>query len=260
MAHHDAAAAPWDTLPCDAILRVLRHHAGDVRTLCAAACVGRAWRDAATEPSHWTQLKALTLRTAVELTDQRLTALVARARGNLGRLDVSNALHLTDAGLRAALQQPHALVEFTADAHCRQLTAQGVARALASQNGRMRRLVTRGLACAPDFPLADDDERVEGWYDESAGSIAALHELIAPDGDALDGSLFCTHPCARLCGAEDVCSSAGCDTVVCEEHREADNFQLCFGCWELFCGDCITAYRGRCAECDTDSSSGDDEE
>lgn len=253
--------ASWDALPGDVILRVLHHHAGDVRTLCAAACVGRAWREAATVPSLWTQLKALPLRTAVELTDERLAALIARARGCLEALDVSNALRLTDEGLRAALLQPHALVAFTAGYGCDQLTAQGVARALAAQNGRMRLLVTRGLACAPNFPLLDD-ERGGGWYEECTGIIAALQALVAPDGVGLDGMLFCEHPCARLCGAEDICSSVGCDAVVCEEHREADYFMLCSGCFELFCDDCLTL-RGQCADCDlssSDESSGDDEE
>jgi hypothetical protein len=94
MSRHHGAAASWDAVPATVIALVLTHLAGDARSLCAAACVARAWRAAAAEPRLWARLAGVR-----RLTDARLAALVARARGHLEHLDVDDALQLTDAGL-----------------------------------------------------------------------------------------------------------------------------------------------------------------
>ena len=104
MALQDAEPAPWDSLPRDALVRVLRQLDSHVPSLCAAACVARAWRDAAAEPSLWARPQGLWWRAAERLTEERLEALVARARGGLERLDLRGARFIEDDGREAALQ------------------------------------------------------------------------------------------------------------------------------------------------------------
>lgn len=108
---------------------VLANLAGDVPSLCAAACVSRAWRAAAAAPALWTRLERLPPAAARRLNTERLIWLVARAAGGLERLDLSGADGVGDAGLDTALQQPHALTHFVADSDCSMLSASVVAEA-----------------------------------------------------------------------------------------------------------------------------------
>lgn len=64
-------------LPPAALARVLRHHVGDVRTLCAAACVARGWRDAARAPPLWRAPDLRDERLARKLDARRLRFLVS---------------------------------------------------------------------------------------------------------------------------------------------------------------------------------------
>lgn len=142
------ASARYNALPADAIALVLKRLAGDVSSLCASACVARAWRAAAAEPRLWSHLARLPPDAAKRLTGKHLAALVARAAGGLERLDVSGASQLTDDGfVTAIMRQPHALTAFIADSKCYKLTGKGAATALAAQRGRMRELSVRGLRC-----------------------------------------------------------------------------------------------------------------
>jgi hypothetical protein len=203
VALQDAEAVSWDALPRDALVRVLGHLAGDVEALCASACVARAWRDAASEPTLWAQLQVLSEEVAARMTDANLLGLVVRARGGLEQLDISGAQNVTEEGLMAALQQPHALVVFQADRDCRGLSPQGVARALAAQNGRMRVLSVRGLDCGPEM---ESVELPEGVLE---GMLAALRALLAPEG-ILDGDHLCD-TCTRLCcETDDFCTTDDC--------------------------------------------------
>ena len=93
------------SLCADSVRRVLR--ALDVATLCAAACVCRAWRaEVCGDSLLWADVLGrlcLGPRVAERLTDARLAALVARAAGGLRRLDLKGCPEVSVAGVLAAL-------------------------------------------------------------------------------------------------------------------------------------------------------------
>ncbi len=106
----DAATAPTDehaaevALPADVVLLVLLPLKGDVRSLCATACVARAWCTAAASPRLWSRIGPFRGAAAAHLTDARLANLVARAGGDL-RVLILNGIarsSLTDEGFLAA--------------------------------------------------------------------------------------------------------------------------------------------------------------
>lgn len=222
---------------------MLARLAGDVASLCAAACVAPAWRDAAAEPRLWARLalRRDAWAAVTRLTDARLATLVARSRGLLESLDFRGARHLTDKGFFRALQQPHALTAFSAEFCCGALTARGVARALASRRGRMRELNVRGMNCGPPIPEDDDTSDSEAlrdaWRAACDDIINALRALMAPDG-VLDGDRLCSGDgwryelCPALCSRGDVC--AGCDQAFCADHQ---TFTFCIECRQPFCRD-----------------------
>ena len=85
-------------LPVVLVERVLSFCAGDVRTLCAAACVSCAWRDAATVPALWRsiELGAWRQRCRARLHRRQLRALLQRSRGaDLEKLDLCDCDQLT---------------------------------------------------------------------------------------------------------------------------------------------------------------------
>ena len=239
---HWTSAAPvssWDSLPVETVTRVLAHLYGDVRTLCAAACVSRAWRDAAAEQTLWA-CPRLRPRLAERLTDERLAALVKRARGSLRCLDVSGAWQITDAGLLAALQQAHAVSEFCADAFCRRLTARGVARALEAQRGRMALLCVDGLDCG-QAPPADSGLRAaaHAFHTACATVVKSLGELLEPGGN-LEGDKVCYGEgedgwCQVLCDRSRLCED--CALPFCEK-RHGKVLRRCAECDKLLCGAC----------------------
>jgi hypothetical protein len=101
-------------LPLDAVRRILAPHAGDVYTLCAAACVSRVWRDAAKASALWRNLNIAFQPPCLHplqynVTDERLAELVTRAGTGVGgephleRLDVTGCLYVSTRGVVAAL-------------------------------------------------------------------------------------------------------------------------------------------------------------
>ena len=235
MAPRRRASARYNALPADAIALVLERLAGDVPSLCAAACVARAWRAAAAQPRLWAHLAQLPPDVAERLTNEDLASLVARAAGGLERLDVSGASQLTDYGFEAAMRQPHALTAFIADSECYQLTGQGVATALAAQRGRMRELSVRGLRCGLEQPDdAHSSASVTAWRAAGGRVIRALRALRAP-GCAMDGHTVCEHYpaephymddwtdglCDVICGRRDLCQMCGGEPQ-CDEHKQDD--------------------------------------
>jgi hypothetical protein len=103
----DDALLPSPELPSDAVRRVLASLAGDVPTLCAAACVARCWRVAARDPKLWRSLdfsSAPQQRIARRLTDARLAALTARAGSALQRVNLAGCVSVSARGVVSALQ------------------------------------------------------------------------------------------------------------------------------------------------------------
>ena len=231
----------------DQIALVLAQLEGDVPSLCAAACVARAWRVAAAVPALWARLARLPPAAAQRLNDDRLGALVARAAGGLQHLDVSGAVHLSNDGLETALRQPHALTRFEAEFAC-SLTVDRVAAALASRTGHLVRLSVTGLAIGPVAPVLErrwyrterSQPELRAFYQQARAVQAALHALLAPDG-VLIGEDCCEgvdgQPCAVLCAPSDACGNCG--NALCEDHAE-EMFVECTGCGLPFCNDhCI---------------------
>jgi hypothetical protein len=255
-AQAEALVASWELLPAEALERVLTHMSGDVLALCAAACVSRAWRDAAAVavPLSAVRLERLPVAVAQRLTDADLVALVRRARGRLVSLDLCGAQLVTDQGLTAALLQPHALTTFRADITCSQLSATGVVHALEPHRGRVRELSVRGMECVLHLPDTEGKAAKTAWYGECRGIVRTLRALLAPWG-TLVGDKVCfgadNQPCARLCrGQADTCKDCG--VTLCADHRD-DRFTACRYCGENFCRDsCIFDVTGLCQECQAD--------
>jgi hypothetical protein len=240
-----AAAASWDALPPEVVSQVLCHLAGDVRSLCAVSCVARVWRVASAEPGLWARLRELPRSSARRLTDARLTALVARARGGLESLDVSGALRLTDRGLRAALRQPHALVSFRADELCKSLSGLGVAAALATRRGIMQSLRVRGVPCFDEYDMniTDYDEPEDALVGNVVSTLTDLQGLLAP-GNLLDCNNICEvqiddfERCLCMCvERDDACGR--CRTTYCPAHQERDTLVDCQECGKRFCDTCL---------------------
>ena len=92
-------------LPSDVMPRLFSSLAGDVATLCAAACVSRQWRKLAASPALWTALLVHGAAARAALTPQRLASLLDRGGGMpLRALDLTACVRLTGADVLAALQ------------------------------------------------------------------------------------------------------------------------------------------------------------
>jgi len=98
-------------LPAIAVDTIFSCLAGDVPSLCAAACVCRAWAAAAAAPALWAAPLPLPSRAAYKLTDARLAWLVRRAGAELRAINLADVpvhyrygLGLSARGTRAVLR------------------------------------------------------------------------------------------------------------------------------------------------------------
>ena len=167
-------------LPPDVLAFILQPLQGDMASLCAAACIARAWRAAVASPNLWTRIGPLPLAAAARLTDARLKQLVGRAQGGLRHLDLSDIAgsRLTSAGLAAALRR-ESLLSFAANGD--PLTGAGIVAALASSRGRMHELrVCSVLAVEPAFACSLREGAVL-WL-SAVSTLNALNGLLAPEG------------------------------------------------------------------------------
>lgn len=199
-----------DTLPVPVIELVLSFREGDTATLCAAACVAHAWRDAARQPRLWRSLlfsNGYKCTRMDLITNERLAALVARAGGALERL------HLND------------LVQYGRSTCSLNVSAGGLVAALRG-NAPLRELRVRGL-------LGD------------GASYAQLRALVAEDGfldAAEDGACGMPIkskddlPCGRLCDAEHDLVCEDCGTHCCVQCRSRFILLPCCDTCEL-CGE-----------------------
>lgn len=194
-----------------------------VTTLCAAACVCRAWRAAADDPRLWSRLILTSGPRPADrpwLTDSRLASLVARARGGLTELDLSGCVWPA-------------------------VTLSGVAAALAPLAGLEAKTLVRlsidGVVVATD----DDEEEI----DEDAVHNQ-LREFLTADGGVLgsanelfDAANCETHnlpppsPAAAgddfryaLCRGEGPPGEAGCGRLA--------SVEVCKNCGVFLCGSC----------------------
>jgi hypothetical protein len=249
-------------LPPDILGRILALRAGEVATLCAAACVSHAWHDAAMQPRLWRDLCNFELVPVtryrgprmVPLTDARLATLVQRALGadgcGLERLDVRNCELITARGVVAALRGAH-------------------------QEGRLRELRVKGIISDADAG-ADVIDLLRTFLREGhyRGGFVDVHEHLLCNADV--GAPGAPRLCSRLCDStlceecgiircswchapsymhdfagtlpcEHICSDCGCCAeylLPCErcEHSDDNDKRLLCGECVCFCDTCPTRF------------------
>ena len=150
-------------LPAALLERALSRCAGDVATLCAAACVARAWRDAAAAPALWLSLDLTSPRVRANATAERLAALLARSRS-------------ADTGVDAP---PLTLLDLS---FCEQLTANEVLTALQGRRicGELR---LRGVRAEPYQGRLLDDPYVDDEDFDFRELLEALRAVLTPEAD-----------------------------------------------------------------------------
>ncbi len=260
-------------LPVDALRRILAPHAGDVATLCACACVARAWRDAARESALWVSLRlefASQIGKANDavpwvppVTDERLAELVKRAGSGL-----NGAPHLTQLTVTG----------------CELVSARGVAAALAGAglHNKLTLLRIANTLCEeedgdvvrdmpvflrqdapPDdaldvrgFTLCEEQVEHSGQYVQCARLCGGQEERTRCEkcdipvccDFCFQEAPLCEHTC-EFCGALD--ANTGC--VGCDDEREsrlcADCTVQCYECGSPFCKFHARRHMARCSGC-----------
>lgn len=205
-------AARESELAGDTLDAVLARCVGDVATLCAAACVSRHWRAAASQPQLYAALQ--NFGSAERLTDARLVALVRRACGvdadgtpfcALRSLDLRSARNVTLRGVYHALWLP------------RDAAGEPLLR------GALQRLFVAGV------------RNTEADATSFADHLAALSRFVSPgrDDDATDVERV------ESC-ASDVRGGRVCGRVVSE-----DEDHVCYKCDLACCVECAHVHRAR---------------
>jgi hypothetical protein len=223
---------------------------GDVRALCASACVCTRWRDLLlsgddTSAELWRVLR-VPPHLARRLSDERLLMLVARARGGLRCLDVRGCILLSDDGIAAALAGESSLTQFVASG-CSNLSVNGVRTALKGR--KLDILHVRGVsACVPNQPFDGDLDASDNDNHERprvAAELGRLRKLLLKEPDGLDAVAGCTELVPwddpkQLCGA--ICA---------REDRSCDLCDVAYRCmrhsaWQTRYGGLMDI---RCAHC-----------
>jgi hypothetical protein len=257
-ARSDKDTSPAEQLSVTVIALLLACLVGDVASLCAAACVARAWRDAAATPSLWVRLDGLKIRCMERLTDSRLQSFVARAldAGGVTSLRLFRT-PVTDEGLLQALsQQQQPVLHFTAGAafhSSNKLTGKGIATALKRSGGHLQTLKVSGLPPL-GAPEQEDIVRQHGASSRVAllnarrEVLSELLSLMAP-GCSLDATGFCaedvehpenkaiTYTCGILCDPGHACHDIRCRKLVC--FAVPFHSASCDWCNHSFCNDCM---------------------
>jgi hypothetical protein len=281
----DAADVDWRSMPSDLLRSCFVRLAGDTLALCAAAGVCTSWRAAAlSAPAAWRQLRLSNVRRSGSIGDAVVARLAARAGAELTLVALPSGANVTDACLAHFAPAVAPRLAVLRLAGCENVTAQGVASALAG--ARLERLTLAGTA-----PLRVTAAQVAAdEYDEDA-VLHPLRELTRlyhddderkgndsddddddDDSDAgLDVNAVCTHPgyrpwggqqalcCGMLFDAEsdealpcDWCMGASCarhDKVTCAKCGHV----VCGGCLEEALGgsgfNCSGCRKMMCDEC-----------
>ena len=224
-------------LPAVIMSDILDLCAGEVATLCAVACVSRAWHDAAMQPRRWQKLRNFQ-NLARPLTDARLATREKRVSGSDGKsgyvLDVLDVCS------------------------CARVSARGVVAALrgARLEGRERTLRVEGVRSDADDAAVVPLLRTflcSPKEDSLAGFLDVRTHLLC---NAVVGNEGAWRQCSRLCKSV-LCEQ--CDVVRCRRCHVpswSHNFRGTLPC-EHICADC-----GYCKEhllsCDGCQEGGED--
>jgi len=261
-------------LPSEVLRKILLPLAGDMRTMCAAACVSTSWHAAALHPRLWRKLHAdrdghLIAKTT---TDSRLKLLVRRACGvdaegnehKLVSLCVSFA-PVTLRGVLAALRGPRN-ADGTPLLHgaLRTLRVSGLP---FPEGDEKKGKLTRDLSSFVRPPRPDGHSNFDllggmtpctATHDgEACGRAASLrtHWCVLCD------SALCRQCCIynpTACNCENMCEGCGCchePLFLCSSCRSSGSSHrhFCKDCMCVCCGDCDPdAFDGgHCLECAT---------
>ena len=258
----DSVASGELTSDVTAIFLVLSCLVGDISSLCAAACVSRAWREAASTPSLWVRIGPLPwLR---RLDDARLQSLAARAAGAGGFTSlVLRSTSVTDRGLVLALRNQQNKVEqfdcsyteLLGNNYNNKLSGSGVAAALKHFSGQIRVLNVRGLPalCAKkQTDILNSTEPKAALHNARSHVIRALRKLMAPQC-SIDVTDICpvafkhneqNYKCGILCTPAEACH--GCKSMRCSVTH---HLMACEECLNQFCGRCKGDYGPVCEDC-----------
>ena len=228
-------------LPCEVISLILSSLNDPSK--CAAACLARAWRDAAASPHLWKTVGVFP-GTALRLTDAGLASLVRRSAGGLTHLRLPSASSITREGLAAAMTPRQEKLKAVL-AYGNSISGADIAAALATYRGRLRKLKVcgiRAVAVRPDVPLEEVEEEIAfAFWASCNDAIGALLALLAPEGK-LDAIAVCdqdadtdTLVCARLCTIEHKCEN--CETACCKKHA-VNVITECVRCGGFYCDEC----------------------
>jgi hypothetical protein len=238
-------------LPADVLVLVLLPLKGDMSSLCASACVARAWRKAASSPRLWMNLGPFLGNAAANLTDARLALLVSRARRHLLHLNLQGISKsgLTDEGVAEALRREKHIQIFAANGV--PLTGAGIAAALAPSRGRLRTLYVNGVRALPKPVSAGrlSSDQLNTLLADCNKKMGELRALLAPGASLnattvckvmLEGHVYCT----RMGKNEDTCR---CGATHCKFH--AKSMFTCEECFQPTCERC-SSYGGLiCEDC-----------
>ena len=215
---------------------MLAPHKNDVKTLCAAACVARAWRVAAREPGLW-HTPRLSNKQIELLSPERLSFILAT--GGVNVLDLSTGSCNDHADMLSADM----------------LTARDLADALAGAPP-LEALRVAGLKLVPSAAAFNPVTCLT-----AAVQYASRLDVV---GGGSCGAMIDGAACSRLCTSEQLrcepCGLYACEPCV-QFYRKRRSLllsqgcrHLCVGCWEL------EDWRGFrvCEECPQDSQCPDD--
>ena len=244
------------TLPSDVLLLVLSKLGGDVKALCAASCVSKAWNAAASRPEAWRVIRVKSdgapSPLARKLTDSRLVQLLSRCveatpgvgttrqRHHLSSLTLDRCALVTDAGL-APLRAGRRL-RYLNLVGCTLVTLASLVETLCAALGKkkLRKLAVNGLA----WQRRGFERRTHEDRGATGAQLQQLRTLLAHP-DALDVRERCVGTISRPCltfvrKVEHACG--GCPGTVCKwcAHRSEGRVMSCCGNYE--CGECLDGY------------------
>jgi len=257
----DSVASGELTSDVTATFLVLSCLVGDISSMCAAACVSRAWREAASTPSLWVCIGPL-LGDEERLDDVRLQSLAVRAAGAGGFTSLElHGTSVTDSGLMLALRHQRNKVEqfdCSSNMHSNnKLTGIGVGAALLRSRGQIRVLNVRGipaLNAKKQNDILNGTEPKAALHNMRSCVIRTLQTMMAPQC-SIDVTDICPvafkhneqiYKCGRMCTPTEACH--GCKSMRCNAVT-LHNLTACEECLNLFCGRCMSDYGPVCGDC-----------
>lgn len=258
-----AVVASVSDLPPDVVDNVFSFLAGDVASLCVAACVQRSWHAATLRPALWRDLRFSDhFGVAERLTDTHFEWLIRRAGAALRCLDLAHCGNYLAYNCGVTLR---GVVNALRDAPLlKQLSLRGVPYGTRDNGPRVRRYEQLSVLVCPDNGLLDavdydgelvmcdaylDDgilcQRLCSADDEICEECAIFHCPGCLGAALLELKPPCEHLCDTCFAHEDQADGdffAACDNAHCAADRVNGNCvkcsPMCDACQKILCNDC----------------------